>query len=200
MVLSVLEWSAVILGLIQGILIMIHNKENWIFYNAMIIVLIVYSLIVKLYGDVFENSIYLFMGIYGLILWNKKSEKPLKVSVLTNKERVFYSGVILLATTVITYLLRITDDPLPLLDAFTTALGIAATWLMAKKKLETWVLWFIDDILMAVVYFTLPNQAFYLMLLNIVWTALAVGSYTTWYKELHGGDVNEEILLRRQVQ
>ena len=59
-----LEFVTTIFGLIQSVLIMFNKKENWIFYLLNIITLTIYSFIVKLYGDVLENSIYVIIGLF----------------------------------------------------------------------------------------------------------------------------------------
>lgn len=89
---------------------------------------------------------------------------------------------------------------MPLLDALTTGMGITATYMMAVRKVEAWIIWFIDDILMAIIYFSLPDQAIYLGVLNIVWIILAALSYINWDKEAkkniqkeHEGTKNENI-------
>ena len=74
-----------------------------------------------------------------------------------------------------------------MLDAFTTITSLIATYYMVKKKIDTWVIWFINDIFYAIEYFILPNQAFYLFLLNVVWTLMAVGSYSNWKKLMKEG-------------
>ena len=53
---------------------------------------------------------------------------------------------------------------------------------MMIKKIDTWVIWFINDIFYAIEYFILPEQAFYLFLLNLIWTVMAVVSYINWNK------------------
>ena len=75
-----------------------------------------------------------------------------------------------------------TDDPLPLLDALTTTTSYIATFYMVTKKTDAWILWFINDVLYVIEYWLLPDQALYLMILNIIWTFMAVGSYITWNK------------------
>lgn len=55
--------------------------------------------------------------------------------------------------------------------------------MMSFKRVESWIVWFVDDILMAYIYFLLPDSGFYLMMLNIVWVGLAVGTWYTWHKE-----------------
>ncbi len=183
-----LEIFSALMGLIQGVLIMLNKKENWIFYMLNIITLMVFSYISKLYGDVLENAVYMLLGLLGTLTWYSSniSEKFLgknsRIQYCSNKERLYYIlGFI--GVTILSYLwLLSTDDPQPLLDAVTTGLGLTATVLMALKKVDAWALWFIDDILMAIVYFRLEDRALYLMTLNIVWVFLAIASYYTWDK------------------
>ena len=57
---------------------------------------------------------------------------------------------------------------------------------MIRKKVDTWIIWFINDIFYAIEYFILPNQALYLFILNIIWTFLAIASYYNWKKIMDG--------------
>lgn len=175
------EIGATILGLIQGLLAMINKRSNWLFYILQMLFLIIFSTINRLYGDVVNNGIYLIIGIIGFILWNNK-KKSSKITKASTKERIIYNSLIIVGTLVLTYLLKKTDDPLPLLDSFTTITSIVATYYMLKKKIDTWIIWFVNDIFYALEYFILPNQALYLFALNIIWTLMAIGSYLNWNK------------------
>lgn len=173
-----IEVGATILGLIQGILVMFNKRSNWIFYILQMIFLIIFSLVNHLYGDVVNNSIYLVMGVIGFILWNK--EDTSKITKTKTMEKIIYITLIGVLTICVSTLLKNTDDPLPFLDAFTTVSSFVATYYMMKKKIDTWVIWFINDIFYSIEYFILPNQAFYLFLLNVIWTFMAVGSFINW--------------------
>lgn len=133
-----------------------------------------------LYGDVTNNSIYLVMGVVGFILWNKKDTKEIKYC--TVKERIVYVLIIIIGTIITALILKNTDDPLPYLDAFTTVSSFVATYFMMTKKIDTWIIWFINDIFYAIEYFILPDQALYLFALNVIWTFMAVFSYISWKK------------------
>ncbi|MBR2711449.1 MAG: nicotinamide mononucleotide transporter [Bacilli bacterium] len=174
-----MEIIASILGIIQGILVMLNKRSNWIFYILQMIFLIIFSCINHLYGDVLNNSIYLILGFIGFLAWSKKKETN-NISSVNNIERMAYISLIIIGTLVLNQILKTTNDPLPLLDSFTTISSLVATYYMIKKKIDTWVIWFINDIFYAIEYFMLPNQALYLFLLNIVWAFMAIGSYINW--------------------
>lgn len=173
------EIGATILGLIQGVLVMLDKRSNWIFYILQMLFLIVFSTMNNLYGDIANNSIYLVMGIIGFILWNKNDDTN-KITKASIKEKIIYILIIALGTIIISNILRNTNDPLPILDAFTTVSSLVATYYMMRKKIDTWIIWFINDIFYAIEYFILPDQALYLFALNIIWTFMAVGSYINW--------------------
>ena len=184
-----IEQLATIFGLIQGALILFKRKENWIFYMGNIILLTIFSFEAHLYGDVAENLIYVAFGILGTLTWYSKTiaEKVLKnntqIHYCSTKERIFYSVIMLIiAVGMIIWLVK-TNDPSPYLDAITTSLGFTATFLMAIKRVESWILWLVDDVLMAYIYFTLPDQGFWLMCLNIIWVVFAIGTWISWHKE-----------------
>ena len=163
----IFEIGATILGLIQGLLVMLNKRSNWIFYILQMLFLIVFSAMNHLYGDI-------------------KSKDSSKITKASIKEKIVYVSIIAVGTIIMSCVLKNTDDPLPILDSFTTISSLIATYYMMKKKLDTWVIWFINDIFYAIEYFILPDQALYLFALNIVWTFMAVGSYINWNKIMKG--------------
>ena len=181
----IFEIGATVFGLIQGILVMLNKRCNWIFYILQMIFLIIFSTLNHLYGDIANNSIYLVMGIVGFVLWNNNKDSN-QITKASTKERIIYILLIALGTIILGIVLKNTDDPLPLLDSFTTISSLIATYYMIKKKIDTWIIWFINDIFYAVEYFILPDQALYLFALNIIWTFMAVGSYINWNKIMKG--------------
>ena len=54
-----LEIGATVFGLTQGILVMFNKRSNWIAYIIQMLLLVLFSLSMNLYGDVINNSIYL---------------------------------------------------------------------------------------------------------------------------------------------
>lgn len=191
-----LEIGATIFGLLQGILVLLNKRSNWIFYISQIICLLIFSYLNKLYGDVLSNSIYFVFGIIGWFLW--KNEDIALISACSSKERLVYSSIIVFGTIIMFILLSKTQDPLPLIDSFTSVSSFIATYYMVRKKLDTWIIWFVNDICYVVQYGLLENQAVYLMGLNIVWTAMAVASFLNWLKIMKGYK-NEKNIFCRQV-
>lgn len=179
-----LEIVATVLGLIQSILVMLNKRSNWVVYVLQMIVMVIFSLINHLYGDVVNNSIYIIMGVAGFIMWNRNGND--KITEASKKERIAYTALIIVLTVIVSSILKNTNDPLPLLDAFTTTSSFIATYYMVRKKIDTWIIWFINDVFYAIEYFILPDQALYLFALNVIWTGMAVASYLNWKKLMKG--------------
>ena len=101
-----LEVIATILGLIQGILIMLNKRSNWIFYILQMVFLIVFSAINHLYGDVLNNSFYLILGFIGFIQWHKDKNSG-KISLASHTERIIYVIFIIFGTMILNMILKI---------------------------------------------------------------------------------------------
>lgn len=186
------EILATVFGLTQGALIMLNKRCNWIFYVLQMMAMIAFSWMNHLYGDVANSSVYLVVGVVGFVMWG--TDKGSKVEYAKWLERAAWFSVIVVGTVVGSAVLGKTDDPLPTLDAFTTVSSFVATILMVRHKIDTWVVWFFNDIFYCVEYWLLPNQAFYLLALNVIWTVMAVCSFIMWrreYSNQHG--VSKEV-------
>ena len=113
------------------------------------------------------------------------------VSTTTQKQWTF----LILAGTVIYFFilalllnvpqwLRITQSSMPYLDAFTTAASIIATWMLARKMLEQWLIWIVVDLVSMGMY-VYKGLYFYAFLFLVYATGAVVGYYE-WRKSLTG--------------
>ena len=174
-----LEVLSTVFGLIQGVLVMLDKRSNWIFYSLQMFFLILFSINVHLWGDVAIDSIYFFVGIGGYFLW-RKGNRADAISVYGWKVRIVW----VLASTMLIVLswivLSKTNNPLPLLDSITSVTSIVATWFLFCHKLEAWIVWFVNDVFYIAEYFMLPDKALYLIGLYVVWTIFAIVSFVNW--------------------
>ena len=75
-----------------------------------------------------------------------------------------------------------TDSEVPLGDAFTTALAVVATWMLAHKYIEHWHLWVVANIVSVALY--LYKGLYPTVILYLVYTGMAVYGYLEWKKDL----------------
>lgn len=57
----------------------------------------------------------------------------------------------------------------------------AVGWILwGRERIDAWIIWFLNDVCYVIEYLLLPDQALYLMALNVLWTVMAVLSYINW--------------------
>lgn len=169
--LLVLQWMATVFGLLQGLLILLKRKENWTFLLAQSVTYMVWALGSNLYADVLEQSVYIVLSILGFSIWYQKFRGKFfdtKIHQISFADAVISTGVMGVLAVVFYFWLLKTNDPYPELDAITTAIGFVATFLMARKVVECWVLWLVSDILGCIIYFDMSAPG--LTILNFIWT------------------------------
>ncbi len=130
---------------------------------------------------------YLIVSIYGWYHWvagarvNKEKKLPVTRIPLTSVIILTILFIILWAC-IYFILSRFTDSDVPVGDAFTTAGGIIGTWMLARKRLENWLVWIIVDAVAAVLYFY--KGMYPTVILYIIFAVIALFGYLKWKKDL----------------
>ena len=182
-----LEFIAFSFGIIS---VIFAKKENILVYPTGIIctVITVYLLYkAQYFGDMMMNIYYSLMSIYGWWNWSRiENDKYLLKITRFSKNDLGLTVFLFLLTITITYAVytfNLTEIKIPnYIDMFTSGIFFTAMWLMANKKLESWVFWIIGDVI------TVPLYAYrglgMLSLQYIIFTILAIQGYIEWKKHL----------------
>ena len=182
-----LEFLAFSFGIIS---VIFAKKENILVYPTGIIctVITVYLLYkAQYFGDMMMNIYYSLMSIYGWWNWSRiENDKYLLKITRFSKNDLGLTVFLFLLTITITYAVytfNLTEIKIPnYIDIFTSGIFFTAMWLMANKKLESWVFWIIGDVI------TVPLYAYrglgMLSLQYIIFTILAIQGYLEWKKHL----------------
>ncbi len=179
-----------ILGVVFSLLYLLFSiRQNILLWPMGIISAILYMVVFyqsKFYADMGLNGYYFFISIYGWALWSKREaggDKELPVTRIELKQGLVLAVITGFAFAAIGILLdRFTDSPVPYWDAFTTALSITATWMLARKIIEHWILWIIVDAVSMTLY--LYRGLYPTLVLFAVYTIMAVVGYLQWKKAL----------------
>lgn len=142
----------------------------------------------KFYADMGLQVYYLGVSIYGWIYWsrgavyqNEKSTLP--VSRISRQLALVLSVTGIVIMLGIVYILKnFTDSDVPWGDGFTTAGSIVATWMLARKVLEHWLVWIVVDSVAAGLYFY--KGLYPSFLLYLIFTIIAVVGYFQWKRSL----------------
>jgi nicotinamide mononucleotide transporter len=183
-----LELTAVLFGIIS---VLFARKNNILVYPTGLISTVIYVYILlewKLFGDFIINIYYSFMSILGWYLWTRKKNgaNEFPISVMNRKDYVFssliFGGTLLFIALVYHFFDKFTDWT-AYVDAFTTGLFFVGMWLMAKRKVENWILWIVADVISVPLYF--HKGLTFSSLQFSIFTILAILGYLEWKKRLH---------------
>jgi nicotinamide mononucleotide transporter len=182
-----IENLAVVTGLIYIVLSVKQRIGCWPFGIISSVLYLYVFFGAKIYADMFLQLYYVLMGIYGWIHWAQidsasSDKKELPVSKLNLSQ-----GIVLLMLTLLLWLgiaqllIRYTDSPVPWIDAFTTAFSFTATYMLARKILEHWIIWVVVDFISVALYFY--RELYSSIVLFLIYTVLAVLGYKEWKKQ-----------------
>lgn len=191
--LKVLHWITLhyleILATLTGFLYLFYSIEEkkllWFFglITSGLYVYICYDY--GIYADMGINSYYVVVSLYGWVAWtsrNSASKKELQISFTTLKESAILLLITLISFFLIAYTLKaFTDSTIPYWDALTTSASITATWMLARKKIEHWLVWIVIDAISVGLY--IYKGLYPTSLLFLVYTMLAVVGYSEWKKK-----------------
>lgn len=162
---SIFTWPV---GLLTSVLYV------WVFFQS------------KLYADMGLQVYYVAISIYGWYEWlfgNTAQHSPLKVSRITPKMGAALLSVSLFIFFLIWFVLdQYTDSPVPVADSLATSLSIVATWMLARKILEHWLVWIFVDIFSIGLFWykdLMPT-----VILFAVYAVMAFVGYFEWKKEV----------------
>ena len=117
---------------------------------------------IQLYSDLFEQVYFIITSILGWWIWlhprtkaEENKDKELKINRNSLKDNLFWLVIVSIGIALFMYITvnlnvwfpEYFPEPasFPFLDAFTTAMSFTAQWLLAKKRIESWVLWIAVD-------------------------------------------------------
>jgi len=180
-----IELLASVLGIVYVILATRQNIWCWLagIINVALYIFIFFD--ARLYGDMSLQMVYLLLSIYGWYSWKygrSGGKEKLNITSLKLKRSMFLLMIVVILSVLFGYMLSYTNSDIPYWDGLTTALGLIATWMTARKILENWLVWIFTDLLCVGIYYYKelnPTAVFYLIM-----TILAVIGYYKWKRSM----------------
>jgi len=139
------------------------------------------------YADMSLQGYYLVISCYGWYHWvyGNGGDKAGNLQVSRASVKVLALSAlifVILFIAIAQVLCQFTDSDVPWGDAFTTAASIIATWMLARKILEHWLLWIVIDAVAAGLY--LYKAMYPTTLLYFIYAGIAIVGYFQWKKSL----------------
>ena len=186
-----LEIVGTLVGLIY--LYLEYKADVWL-WLAGVVMPVIYIFVyydAGLYADMMISLYYLAASLYGAICWLRhrkgrhseapSSDNPQGISRTPRRVAVWLTGLVIILTLVIWWLLKtLTDSTVPLADGFTTALSIVAMWMLAKKYAEQWIVWIMADIGCSLLY--IYKELWFTSGLYALYAVIAVAGYRKWLR------------------
>lgn len=139
----------------------------------------------RLYADLALHVVYFILGFYGWYQWlyGGKNQSVRKVSTLSHMSLIWLVFLAAVGTVLIGYFFdSYTDADLAYWDAFTTSYSLVGQYMLAKKKIENWILWLVVDAFAAGIY--LYKDLYMLALLYFLYLGLATYGFINWRKSM----------------
>jgi nicotinamide mononucleotide transporter len=183
----VLELIAIFFGLLS---VWFAKKDNiWVFLTGIINTAIYVYLLWQwsLLGDMMINFYYVIMSLYGWYHWTRKKDDVVEfpISRMTWSEKkwslVIFVLTILFVVVVYTIFDKFTHWT-SYIDTLVTGIFFVGMWLMAKRKIENWMLWIIGDVISIPMY--MAKGYSFTAIQYLIFTIIAVYGYFEWKRIL----------------
>ncbi len=179
---SWIEWLAVAFGVAE---VLLARANKIALYPAGIAgtLLSIYLFITSgLYAESLLNLYYVIMSIYGWWYWIRKKDQPPVPITYTRKKEWGIVFMIVAGGFIVLYVIlkNFTPSTVPFWDAFVSATAWAGMWLLAKRKIENWILLNVSNVV-AIPLLFYKHLALYAAL-TIFLFIVAVQGYFEWRK------------------
>jgi nicotinamide mononucleotide transporter len=189
---SYIEFVGTVFYLWSVWLISQRNVLTWPIGIISVLLFMVLFYQIQLYSDTIEQVYYLGASAYGWWVWQQSPKDGTSVSDMQystwKSVIVWVIGTALVAllfgyqmTSIHLVLPVLFPEPasFPYLDALTTIMSFTAMWLMAQKRIESWIYWIIVDVIGIWLYFV--KDVRFLSLLYVILLVMAVNGLRTWH-------------------
>lgn len=177
-----IEILATLMGIIYLILSISGKKLLWLFGILTSLLYVYVFFKSKIYADMGINIYYVVISIYGWIHWSTdQNTGTLPFSRINLKQSLLLLAATVLLFFIIAFILtNYTDSDVAIFDAILTAASITATWMLARKILEHWLIWVVVDGISIALY--IHKELYPTVFLFLFYTVLAVLGFFEWLK------------------
>jgi nicotinamide mononucleotide transporter len=188
---SYIEFAGTVLYLWSVWLITKRNVLTWPIGILSVVLYFALFYQIRLYSDALEQVYYLGASAYGWWYWSKSQQEDHVISDVTYSSAravivaVGVTAALSVALGYATSRVHVWAPALfpeaasfPYLDAVTTVMSFTAMWLMARKRIESWVYWIVVDVIGIWLYFV--KDVRFISMLYVVLLFLAVRGLADW--------------------
>ncbi|MCC6186788.1 MAG: nicotinamide mononucleotide transporter [Chitinophagaceae bacterium] len=180
---QMLEWVAAIFGLVS---VLFAQRNHILLYPAGLVSTAIYAYLwsraqAGLYAEALLNVYYFVMTLYGWWHWQRakfNTALALPISICTQRDAAIVSAIVFGFWLVFYLLLLQTSSTVPVWDSFVSATACAGMWLLARRKVENWLLLNLSN-LIAIPLF-LYKGYYVTAILTLLLFVVAIFGYLHW--------------------
>ena len=137
----------------------------------------------ELLGDMIINAYYFVVSIYGWYYWTRKNSNNdyTPISKVNYNDQKIILVISILSAIFVSLMYNVFNKWSGLvsyIDILTTSIFFAAMWLMARRKIESWIFWIIGDIISTPLY--LYKGLTFTSFQYFIFTFIAIAGYYKW--------------------
>ena len=137
----------------------------------------------ELLGDMIINAYYFVLSIYGWYYWTRKNSNNdyTPISKVNYNDQKIILVISILSAIFVSLMYTVFNKWSGLvsyIDIITTSIFFAGMWLMARRKIESWIFWIIGDIISTPLY--LYKGLTFTSFQYFIFTFIAIAGYYKW--------------------
>tara|TARA_B100000035_G_scaffold165367_1_gene141030 strand:+ start:1258 stop:1890 length:633 start_codon:yes stop_codon:yes gene_type:complete len=137
----------------------------------------------ELLGDMIINAYYFIVSIYGWYYWTRKNSNNdyTPISKVNYNDQKIILVISILSAIFVSLMYTVFNKWSGLvsyIDILTTSIFFAGMWLMARRKIESWIFWIIGDIISTPLY--LYKGLTFTSFQYFIFTFIAIAGYYKW--------------------
>ena len=137
----------------------------------------------ELLGDMIINAYYFVVSIYGWYYWTRKNSNNdyTPISKVNYNDQKIILVISILSAIFVSLMYTVFNKWSGLvsyIDILTTSIFFAGMWLMARRKIESWIFWIIGDVISTPLY--LYKGLTFTSFQYFIFTFIAIAGYYKW--------------------
>ena len=137
----------------------------------------------ELLGDMIINAYYFVVSIYGWYYWTRKNSNNdyTPISKVNYNDQKIILVISILSAIFVSLMYTVFNKWSGLvsyIDILTTSIFFAGMWLMARRKIESWIFWIVGDIISTPLY--LYKGLTFTSFQYFIFTFIAIAGYYKW--------------------
>lgn len=147
---SALELAAALFGVVA---VYLSTREKILSWPTALVNVGLYTIVFyreRLYADMGLQVVYFALSLYGWYKWKfgGANHTTLRVSRVKSSQWILLAAIHVASWLALGWILSSrTNAAIPWLDSFLTTGSLVAQWMMTRKLLENWAIWFVLDLI-----------------------------------------------------